>query len=328
MLELINQARINAGVPPVSMGTNNVAQIQAEHLLEHCVLSHWGTDGLKPYMRYSLAGGYQANGENALTFNECGLADTLLQWNDQPMEMVNDAVDGWLDSPGHRETMLNPSYRKVNVGLAWDRNTFKAIQHFEGDYVRLTQVPAILNGELTLAGRLEEYYEFGATHPLMALIVYDPKPRTLTPEQLLQTSCYSHGEFIAAIVPPSPLFRQDYEYTETVEGISCTDPYNVSSGAIRPETRLKMERAWNENQQRSERTTETEVSFQVMKARDYTVEGREFALAADLRDLVEEYGPGVYTVSLLANLVGYEGVVSEYSIFHEVIPPETYSSRR
>ena len=88
MLELINQARSRAGVPPVVMGTNNVAQIQADQLLEDCVSSHWGTDGLKPYMRYSLAGGYQANGENFSGNNECGLADTLLHWTADPMEMV------------------------------------------------------------------------------------------------------------------------------------------------------------------------------------------------------------------------------------------------
>ena len=28
-------------------------------------------DGLKPYMRYSLAGGYQANGENGSGLNYC-----------------------------------------------------------------------------------------------------------------------------------------------------------------------------------------------------------------------------------------------------------------
>ena len=94
MLELINQARVRNGVPPVVMGTNNSAQVQADQLLEDCVLSHWGTDGLKPYQRYSLAGGYQTNGENALTFNECGLADTLLGWNAEPVEMVADAVEG------------------------------------------------------------------------------------------------------------------------------------------------------------------------------------------------------------------------------------------
>ena len=57
MLELINETRVRNGVPPVVMGTNNVAQIQADQILEDCVSSHWGTDGLKPYHRYSLAGG-------------------------------------------------------------------------------------------------------------------------------------------------------------------------------------------------------------------------------------------------------------------------------
>ena len=135
MLDLINEARVQTGVPPVAMGTNNVAQIQADQLLEDCVMSHWGTDGLKPYMRYSLAGGFQTNAENVLSHNECGLADTLLSWNDDSMEMVADSVVGLLESPGHRETMLSPEYRKVNIGLAWDRNVFKVVLHFEGDYV-------------------------------------------------------------------------------------------------------------------------------------------------------------------------------------------------
>ena len=204
MLQLINEARATNGIPPVTLGRNNVAQIQADRMLHDCVLSHWGTDGLKPYMRYSLAGGYQTNGENALTYNECGLADTMLQWNDEPMEMVSDAVDDWLDSPGHRETMLSPSYSKVNIGLAWDRNTFKAVQHFEEDHVVLPRLPDIQDGELTLEGRLKEKYEFDGQYPLMAVILYDPRPRTLTRAQLAQTSCYSHGEVVAAVIPLLP----------------------------------------------------------------------------------------------------------------------------
>ena len=327
MLELINQARVRNGVPPVVMGTNNVAQIQADNLLRDCVLSHWGTDGLKPYMRYSLTGGYQTNAENALTHNECGLADTWLQWNDEPMQMVSDAVDGWLESPGHRETMLNPSYRKVNIGLAWDRNTFKAVQHFEGDYVELTLLPAIRDGELTLEGRLEDEYRFDGIHPLIAFIIYDPRPRTLTQGQLAQTSCYSHGEVVAAVIPPSPLLRGGHEYTDTVEGPQCADPYRTGSGAARPETREEMDRAWTESKERSERIEETEFSVRVLKARDLEAEGREFRLAADLEDLLDEHGPGVYTMALLAELEGTSELqaISEYSIFHQVRAPAGYS---
>ena len=66
MLELINQARAEAGAPPVVLGDNHAAQLHAESGLANCFGSHWGIDGLKPYMRYSLAGGYQSNGENWL----------------------------------------------------------------------------------------------------------------------------------------------------------------------------------------------------------------------------------------------------------------------
>ena len=152
-------------------------------------------------------------------------------------------------------------------------------------------------------------------------------PRTLTQGQLLQTSCYSHGEVIAGIIPPSPLFRAGFEHSETVEGPHCTDPYRVGSGAERPDSREEMERAWTDRRARSEQVIETEVSFTVMKARDLTVEGREFTLSADVWDLLEEHGPRIYTVALLAELQGAdddEQIISEYSIFHKVEPPRVY----
>ena len=222
MLDLINEARGRAGVPPVAMGTNNVAQAQGDQLLEDCVMSHWGTDGLKPYMRYSLAGGYQVNGENVFSRNECGLADTLLGWNAEPTEMVADTVEGWLESPGHRETMLSPDYQKVNIGLAWDRNTFKAIQHFEGDYVEMNKFPVIEDGILELEGSLGRDYTFDGTVPLMAVIVYDPRPRKLTAGQLARTYCYGHGEFIAALIPPSRLLEDEFEFTFSMEEPSAS----------------------------------------------------------------------------------------------------------
>ena len=56
MLELINIERQRAGLSPVGLGSNAAAQLHAESELEHCSSSHWGIDGLKPYMRYSLGG--------------------------------------------------------------------------------------------------------------------------------------------------------------------------------------------------------------------------------------------------------------------------------
>ena len=48
MLGLINDERKKAGVPEVSLGDNNAAQIHAENSIRDCVSGHWGTDGLGP----------------------------------------------------------------------------------------------------------------------------------------------------------------------------------------------------------------------------------------------------------------------------------------
>ena len=323
MLDLINEARERAGVPPVAMGTNNVAQIQADRLLDDCVSSHWGTDGLKPYMRYSLAGGYQVNGENFSGHRECGLADTLLSWTDDPMEMVADSVTGLLGSPGHRETMLSPEYRRVNIGLAWDRNVFKVIQHFEGDYVEFEALPVIEDGILELEGRLTPGHAFTGQIPLMALIVYDPAPRRLSAGQLARTYCYGHGELVGAFIPPSRLLRDKFEFTRTLEEPECVDPYDIGGSAAEPESQAESIMMFEESKVRSEQLRETELTLVFRKAEELTAGGREFSLRADVSGLLEEHGPGVYTVVLIAELEEMpkgepDTVISEYSIFHEV----------
>ena len=52
-----------------------------------------------------------------------------------------------------------------------------------------------------------------------------------------------------------------------------------------------------------------------------------FDVRVGLRSILQQHGPGVYTVVLWANLDGEKEVVSEYSIFHETKPPSGYGSR-
>ena len=58
------------------------------------------------------------------------------------------------------------------------------------------------------------------------------------------------------------------------------------------------------------------------------MDGREFHVLADVSELLDQHGDGVYTVVLLASLEGSSGepdtVISEYSIFHGVRVPEGY----
>ena len=160
MLQLINQERMSAGLEPVELGANVAAQLHAESSLANCTSSHWGPDGLKPYMRYSLAGGYQSNGENGHGSDYCITPRDNYRALGPIEREIKEAVDGWMRSPGHRDNLLDGWHRKVNIGLAWDRYNFVAYQHFEGDFVEYETLPSMENGVLSVRGRTKNGIEF------------------------------------------------------------------------------------------------------------------------------------------------------------------------
>jgi hypothetical protein len=69
MLDLINRDRIDNGLTPVDLGHNLASQAHAEELFHNGFLGHWGLNGLKPYMRYTLALGAGAEAENVAGSN-------------------------------------------------------------------------------------------------------------------------------------------------------------------------------------------------------------------------------------------------------------------
>ena len=71
VLELINDLRRAMGKDPVVLGENVAAQLHAESMLADCFASHWGADGLKPHMRYALAGGKQLTREDVSGLSHC-----------------------------------------------------------------------------------------------------------------------------------------------------------------------------------------------------------------------------------------------------------------
>ena len=132
-------------------------------------------------------------------------------------------------------------------------------------------------------------------------------------------------------VPPSRLLRDEFEFTQTYEEPECIDPYDVQRSAAEPETQVESIRMFQESKARSERERETELNLSVRKARELTMDGRGFSLRADMTDVLDEWGPGVYTVVLIAALEGMSSgepdtAILEYSIFHEVRPPRTYDN--
>jgi uncharacterized protein YkwD len=56
-LKKINEGRARFNIPPVKLSENTAAQLQAEDMLRTRLISHYTSDGMKPYMKYTILGG-------------------------------------------------------------------------------------------------------------------------------------------------------------------------------------------------------------------------------------------------------------------------------
>ncbi len=325
MLELINAEREKIGVPPVTLGDNIAAQLQAENSLANCFNSHWGVDGLKPYMRYSLAGGYQTNGENASGSSYCIKASEGYRTLGNIQSEIREMVDGLMGSPGHRRNILDRWHKKVNVGLAWDKYNIAGIQHFEGGYVEFTRLPEITDGTLSISGIAINGLRFSNKRDLNLQIYYDPPPHSLTRGQVSRTYCYTSGLPIAAFRYP---LTRNYSWTEdefTTTYSTCPGPYDVPPDALAPRSPDEAHEFWQKAYDASQDRKEQRITVPLMTASEWTARGKDFSVTGDVSELLEQYGPGVYTILLWGKVGGEDVPVSEYSIFYEVEPPGSYN---
>ena len=325
MLELINSERTKAGVPPVTLGNNIAAQLHAESSLANCFGGHWGADGLKPYMRYSLAGGYQTNGENGSGSDYCISASDRYRALGNIEAEIREMMEGWMNSPGHRRNILGKWHRKVNIGLAWDRYNMVGYQHFEGGFVQYDQLPQIMNGTLSMSGSTLNGLRFSRKEELGVQIYYDPPPHSLTRGQVSRTYCYDSGLQIAALRYPltgNSLWTED-EFTDRYS--PCPDPYDVSPEAPAPRSHDEAHRFWEQAYAASQAQRERTVTVPWVTASRWTARGTDFSITANVSKLLSKYGPGVYTVLLWGEVGGEDVPISEYSIFHEIEPPDTYN---
>ena len=298
-LKLINQARTAVNLNEVFLGNNTAAQSHAEDLRANCVSGHWGTDGMKPYMRYTLAGGEQYSAENVIGSDFCPSDLDRYIEKSVPQE-IEDAMNGLMSSPGHLRNILNPHHRKVNIGVSFQHPNLWLVQLFVGDYIEYAAQPKITDGQLTLSGRAINGARIDAGR-LNVTISWDQLPRVLTRGQLHHTGCVSGGTPIAALNP----FGSYSSYQ--ISGTRCADPYDVQTNA--PTANSYFDEA---NLPLPTRFTH-EVSL--IATDQWHIDNDSFAIEADLSKLIEQHGDGVYTVDLWADIDGAEVRISEYSIF-------------
>lgn len=104
---LLNDERAAEGVDALIMDGDlrAVARAHSEDMVARDFFAHENPDGESPFDRIQAAGlEYSAAAEN-------------IAWNSFP-DPVATAVDGWMNSPGHRTNILNPVYTHTGMGVA------------------------------------------------------------------------------------------------------------------------------------------------------------------------------------------------------------------
>ena len=326
MLELINNARGANGLTAVELGDNIAAQLHVESALKNCVSSHWGLDGLKPGMRYSLGGGYQSNAENGSGLDYCYSARDRVAPIGSVRQEILQAHQGLMGSPGHRANILRETHRKVNIGLAWDRYNLYLAQHFEGGHVEYEQLPKISDGVLQVKGSLTSGFRFTGDDPLGLQIYYDPPPHNLTRGQVSRTYCYDYGQQVASLRPPlsGGYYYPTHSFTQNLK--FCPSPYDVPSTAQPALSGEEAHRIWTSVKAESERLGSVPVTVPWITASRLQTQGRDFEARASIQVVLKRYGPGVYSILVWGDLAGHDEsvVISEYSIFHQIDQPTTY----
>lgn len=190
-LDLINRDRQAAGLAPVVWDSTAaaLAQRHAEDMLDGPFFSHWNRDGYGPDHRAAL----EANLTDAVFENihaywlrfDDGRPAPITDW----AERVRAAQAGWMQSPGHRDNILDPARTHVGVGIAYrpDIGELRMVQEFVNRYVELAPLPAssIVGDRVTLEGGLLD----GASDPLVNL-AYEPFLQPLSTTDLDRTSTY------------------------------------------------------------------------------------------------------------------------------------------
>ena len=314
MLDLVNRERNRAGSPPVILSDRLEVQFHADDCQAMGVGSHWNLEGLKPYMRYSIGGGSQNNGENWFQFTRNG--------NTNPGDIqgaVRLAMKIWMDSPGHRRTVLDPWYRKLNVGLCWSANRFTAIQHFEGDFMEYTHYPAIYNGIMQFSGIVKNGVTLSSSDDLVADLWFDPPRVAMDVGQLLRVNGYDTGIPIARlrrILPEGYYWQQD---SFTIQFARMKSPEQIPPNASLPKTlrdrMLLLERAFAANQE----AESLDAEVPLIDCEEWKVNEAGFSVRADVGSLIDHWGEGVYSLVLHSPMESTSQFVtfSHYSMFLE-----------
>ena len=105
----------------------------------------------------------------------------------------------------------------------------------------------------------------------------------------------------------------------------CPNPYEVPATAPAPRSPREAHTLWQEAYDASQAREEQAITVPWITARKWTANGSVFSVRADLSNVLATYGNGAYTIVVWDKIDGEREVISQYSIFHGITPPDTYS---
>jgi uncharacterized protein YkwD len=223
LLDIINRERRNVGLRPVELDdlASQVAQQHCREMLNGGYTSHWNEAGLKPYMRYSLAGGVDAVKENvAGKWSNSGIDPARVP---ELIEQLHIAM--FNERPPddyHRRNILQPEHTHVGLGIAFNDGSVQLAEEFVSRYVELQPIShrAKTGDLLTLKGQLL----FEKTDIYNIEIFYEPSPRPLSVDALNRTGDYS---FPKDHLVMRPMLAAGYSYSD---GSAGSINYQPASG--------------------------------------------------------------------------------------------------
>lgn len=116
VVNLVNQERAKAGLPPLAAATNLDIYAQTRSTELPTVFDHVRPDGSNPLTAVFSLGNYSTAGENIAMGYTSSQA----------------VMEGWMKSPGHRENILSAKYTSIGVGCYKHNGVLYWTQIFAG----------------------------------------------------------------------------------------------------------------------------------------------------------------------------------------------------
>lgn len=308
-LDRINEVRTGRELEPVTPTYIGAAQVHAYDMVRNHYVSHWNLKLETSYIRHTWAGGHDYSAENVayLGYPAADNAACLLPMSTDDIDEMTDRL---LASSLHRDTLLNPHHREVSIGLASGCSLKTMVQLFEGEFVRFVAVPQLVDDRLVMEGNLLG----GATlKGGGGLLIRWEQPLTESSRsQLWQTGCRHEPMPILELVPVGTSSSLEPNQIVEREWVRCQSPREADPSLRFPEDVEQM------LQHRAgpgfELQTRT-VNVMVAAANVWHEEPDLFRIEADLSQVIDIMGPGIYTVELQGNLSGIAIPLSLYSLF-------------